>query len=78
MVGQVKNTLCKTIKKSKLEQKELEEVLADTEATLNNRPLTYIEEDILFAVLTARLLLLGRIPAIPNENPKDAENETKK
>ena len=42
-VGLVKNTLDKTVERSKLERKELEEVLTDIETTLNNRPLTYIE-----------------------------------
>ena len=46
MVGLVKNALYKTVDKSKLEGHELAEVLKDTETTLNNKPLTYMEEDI--------------------------------
>ena len=54
--GLVKNTLYKTVGKPELEWKELEEVLADIEATLNNRPLTYIEEDIQFPFYSIHIL----------------------
>ena len=59
MVGFVKNGLYKTVGKSKLEWHELAEVLTDIETTLNNRPLTYMEEDIEFPVLTPNSLVLG-------------------
>ena len=59
MVGLVKNALYKTVGKSKLEWHELAEVLTDIETTLNNIPLTYMEEDIEFSVLTPNSLVLG-------------------
>ena len=59
MVRVAKNALYKTVGKSKLEWHELAEVLTDIETTLNNRSLTYMEEDIEFPVLTPNLLPLG-------------------
>ena len=75
MVDLLKNTLCKTLGKSKLQQKELEEVLIDVETTLNNKPLTYIEEDIQLPVLTQYLLVLSQTPVILNEDPTNIENK---
>ena len=69
MVSLVKNALYKIVGKSKLEWHELVEVLTDIETTLNNRPLSYMEEDIDFPVLTPNSLLLGQQLIIPNENP---------
>ena len=57
MVGLVKNSLYKTVGKSKLEWHELAEVLTDIETTLNNRSLTYMEEDIKFPVFTPNSLI---------------------
>ena len=57
MVSLVKNALYKTVGRSKLEWHELTEVLTDIETTLNNRPLTYMEEDI---ELTPNLLVLDQ------------------
>ena len=59
MVGLVKNTLYKATEKSKLELLELAEVLIDNEKTLDNRPLTYMKEDIETPVLTPNSLILG-------------------
>ena len=69
MVSLVKNALYKIVGKSKLEWHELAEVLTDIDTTLNNRPLSYMEEDIDFPVLTPNSLLLGQQLIIPNENP---------
>ena len=69
MVSLVKNALYKIVGKSKLEWHELVEVLTDIETTLNNRPLSYMEEDIDFPVLTPNSFLLGQQLIIPNENP---------
>ena len=75
LIDLVKNTLYKTVRKSKLEWKELEEVLTDIETTLNNKLLAYIEEDIQFTVLTPKLLALSQTPVIPNEVPTEIENK---
>ena len=47
MVGLVKNALNKTIGCGFLSWKELVEVLLDVEITLNNRPLSYVEDVLL-------------------------------
>ena len=75
MVGLVKNALYKTVGKSKLERHELAEVLTDIETTLNKRPLTYMEEDIEFPVLTLNLLVLGEQLIIPNEDPENIKDK---
>ena len=46
MISLVKNALYKTVGKATLSWRELEEVLLDIENTLNNRPLTYVEDDV--------------------------------
>lgn len=47
MVGLVKNALNKTIACGFLSWAELEEVLLDVEITLNDRPLCYVEGDVI-------------------------------
>ena len=42
---------------------------------LNNRPLTYIGDDIQFPLLTQNLLVLGQAPIIPNKDPTGNENK---
>ena len=39
---------------------ELEEILLDVEINLNNRPLTYVVDDIQFNVLTTNSMIVGR------------------
>ena len=46
MVGLVKGALRKSMGKSLLTFAELKEILLDVEVTLNNRPLSYVEDDI--------------------------------
>ena len=71
----LKNALYKTVGKSKLELHELAEVLTDIETTLNNRPLTYMEEDIEFPVLRPNSLVLGQQLIIPNEDPENIQDK---
>ena len=75
MIGLVKNALYKTVDKSKLELHELAKVLTDTETSLNNRPLTYIEEDTEFPVLPPNSLVLGQQLIIPNEDPENIKDK---
>ena len=67
LVGLVKQSLYKTIGKALLTFYELEEVLLDVEQTLNNRPLSYVEDDIQLPILTPNALILGEINLIPTE-----------
>ena len=50
----------RAIGKAQLTWAELEEVLLDIEIILNNRPLTYIEKEIDYLILTPNSLILGR------------------
>ena len=52
MVGLVKTAMRKTIGNANLTFDELKEVLLDVEVALNNRPLSYVEEDMQLPVLT--------------------------
>ena len=61
MVGLMKQCLYKTVGKANLSWQELEEVLLDVEITLNNRPLSYLEDDIQFPALTPNTLAFGEI-----------------
>ena len=59
LIGLIKASLYRTIGKAQLTWAELEEVLLDIEIILNNRPLTYIEEEIDYPILTPNSLILG-------------------
>ena len=54
--------------------RELEEVLLDIENTLNNRPLTYVEDDVEYPILTQNTLVIGQHLMLPDE---DLETENK-
>ena len=60
MVALVKNSLYKVVGAAKLTYKELEDVLLDIQIVLNNRPLTYCEDDVQLPVLTPNLMILGK------------------
>ena len=62
-----KQILYITIGKAHLKWAELEEVLLDIEANLNNRPQTYIEDDIAYQPLTPNSILLGRDVVLPTD-----------
>ena len=64
------------IEKAQLTWAELEEVLLDIEKILNNRPLTYIEEEIDYPILTPNSLILGRDVSFPDAAPHESESET--
>ena len=56
----------------------LEELLLDIEIILNNRLLTYIEEEIDCPILTPNSLILGRDVNFPHAAPHENESETTK
>jgi hypothetical protein len=68
MVGLVKQALYKSIGKACLQWKELQEVLLDIELVLNNRPLSYVEDDIQMPILTPNNLMFGQPGTIPEED----------
>ena len=55
---------------------EFEEVLLDIEIIVNNRPLTYIEEEIDYPILTLNSLILGCDVNFPDAAPHESESET--
>ena len=65
MVGLVKLALNKTMGNGMLTWGELQDVLLDVEVTMNNRPLSYVEEDIQLPILTPNLLQFGRPNLLP-------------
>ena len=60
LIGFKKYSLYKSIGKSLLTWSELEVVLLDVRVNLNNRPSTYIEEDLEHSVLTPNSMILRR------------------
>ena len=69
MVGLVKNALNKTIGCGLLSWMELEEVLIDVETTLNNRPLSYVEDDVALPTLTPNFMMFPQSNIIPDLEP---------
>ena len=65
MVGLVKNALYKTIGNGFLSWEELEEVLVDVEVSLNDRPLSYVEDDVQFPLLTPNALMFPQSNIVP-------------
>ncbi|XP_068750785.1 uncharacterized protein [Montipora capricornis] len=66
MVGLVKSALNKTVGNSLLTWAELEEILLDVEVKLNNRPLSYADEDVQLPLLTPNSLMSAQ----PNKLPE--------
>ena len=70
MIGSVKNCIRKVLYKKKISEDELMTVLAEVEMRINNRPLTYIDDDIDHPVpLTPSHLIYGRrLNPMPNDH----------
>jgi hypothetical protein len=75
LVGLVKQSLYKVIGASRLKWKELEEVVLDVEISLNNRPLTYVEDDVELSALTSNLMMTGESYVLPDEERDSMEEE---
>ena len=71
----IKQPLYKCLGKTSLCWSELEEALLDVEINMNNRSLTYIEEDIQRPFLTPNSMILGRDSKMVDGNM--IENEEK-
>ena len=67
LIGIVKQSSYKVIGRSNLRWKELTEVVLDVEICLNNRPLTYVEDDVELSVLTLNLMTTGELCVLPDE-----------
>ena len=68
MVSLVKQALYKSVGNNLLTWSELQDVLLDVEVALNNRPLSYVEDDVQLPVLTPNTLLFGRPNQLPEED----------
>ena len=75
MVGLVKRAFNKTVGNGMLTWSELQDVLLDVEVTMNNRPLSYVEEDIQLPILTPNLLQFGRPNLLPETQSHQLENQ---
>ena len=65
LIGLVKSALNKTIGNGLLRWKELQEVLLDVEITLNNWPLSYLEDDVQMPLLTPNAMLFLNSHLLP-------------
>ena len=68
MVGIMKRSLNKQIGKALLTLDELKDALMDTENFMNNRPLTYMGEEVEQQVLTPNTLIKGSPTRFPEED----------
>ena len=71
MIVLVNQAFNKRVGNGTLTWRELQDVLLDVEVALNNRPLSYVEEDVQLPVLTPNMLQFGR----PNLLPEDHNQE---
>ena len=74
MIGFVKSALNKTIGHGMLTWKELQEVLLDVEVCLNNRPLSYVENDVQLPVLTPNSMLFANSNVLSELDPIGIES----
>lgn len=74
MIGLVKQALYKSIGGAHLTWGELEEVILDVEVTLNNRPLTYVEDDIQLPMLTPNKMMFGQPNLLPEDDVDSMED----
>ena len=66
MIGLMKQMLYKAVGNAHLTMEEMQEVMLDIEINMNNRPLTYIDDDIEQPILTPNALLHGQIIYVPD------------
>ena len=71
MIVLVNQAFNKRVGNGTLTWRELQDVLLDVEVALNNRPLSYVEEDVQLPVLTPNMLQFSR----PNLLPEDHNQE---
>ena len=64
----MKKSLFNVTGRAKLTFSELEEVILDIEVALNNRPLSYVEDDLQFPVLTPNVMILGKYNLLPTKD----------
>ena len=75
LIGVFKSSFYKSIGNGLLTWPELCEVVLDVEVALNNRPLSYLEEDIQLPVLTPASFLFQGPILLPEQDPAVVENK---
>ena len=75
LIGLMKAAFYKVVGQGSLSWTELTEVLLDVEITLNNRPLTYMEEDVQLPPLTPNSLLFINTNVLPELAPYHLEEK---
>jgi hypothetical protein len=76
LIGLFKRAFYKSIGNGMLTFEELEDVVLDVEVALNDRPLSYVEDDIELPVLTPNSMLNinpGRVPVLEAHHIEDTE-----
>ena len=63
-----KNIIYKAVGRSKLTFNGLKEVILEAESILNNRPLTYLEDETELPTLTPNMILHGTNIVVPSDN----------
>ena len=76
LIGLMKAAFYKTVGQGLLTWEELTEVLLDIEVTLNNRPLSYLEDDVQLPSLTPNSFLLTNPTYCQNSRPITWTKET--
>ena len=69
LIGVFKSAFYKAVCNGTLSWNELSELVLDVEATINGRPLSYLEEDIKMLVLTPSSMLYLRPDQLPELEP---------
>ena len=74
MVGPTKQALFKVVGKTALTWNELIDVLLDVELTRNNRPLSYVGDDVQMPILTPNVMLFGQPNYLPDHDMDDIDD----
>lgn len=74
MIGLVKSALNKTVGNGLLTWAELEKILSDVEVALNNRPLSYVDEDVQLPLLTPNSFMFVQPNTLPELQPHHSED----
>lgn len=74
LVGVVKQSFYKSMGRAYLTFGELEEVVLEVEVAVNNRPLSYVEDDVELPVLTPNVMMHGLPNLLPEEDAESVED----
>ena len=70
----MKPAFYKAIGRANLSFDELEEVILDLEVAVNNRPLSYVEDDVELPVLTPTIMMYSQPNLLPEEDVDAVED----